>query len=283
LSVRAAGGTYVLRLEDLDGPRVRAGAAQRILDDLSWLGLDWDEGYDTGGPHAPYAQSARRALYDAAFGRLHAAGAVYPCFCSRKDIQAAASAPQAPGDELPYPGTCRELDAAECARRLAAAAAAWRFRVPPDAVVAFEDLARGATSGPAPTDFVVRRSDGTAAYQLAVVVDDAAMQIDEVVRGDDLLASTPRQLLLYRALALRAPRFGHVPLLLGEDGVRLSKRHAGTSLAELRAAGWSAAAVVGRLAALLGLRPDPRPVSARALVDGFRLAGLPPRPGGLRI
>ena len=282
LSVRVHQGAFLLRLEDLDAPRVREGASARILDDLEWLGLDWDEGWDVGGPHAPYAQSARTGLYDAAFDRLREAGWVYPCFCSRKDIAAAVSAPQSRGEEARYPGTCRRRSEAETARLLAAGRVpAWRFRVPEDAPETFDDLSWQTWRGDRPGDFVVRRSDGVPAYQLAVVVDDAAMEIDEVVRGDDLLASTLRQLLLYRALGLPPPRFGHVPLLLGEDGVRLSKRHAGTSLRELREAGVGAAEVTGRLAALVGLLDRPEAVAAADLVSSFRWDRVLPRPAGV--
>lgn len=258
LSVRAAGGTFVLRVEDLDAPRARPGAVDRCLEDLAWLGLDWDEG--------PYVQSARRAGYDAAFERLRAAGLVYPCFCSRKDAAAAASAPQEPGDEAPYSGRCRALAPEEAAARIAEGRRhAWRFRVEGEAP-GFTDRVLGPVPPRALSDFVVRRSDGIPAYQLAVVVDDAAMEISEVVRGNDLLGSTPRQLLLYRALELRAPTFGHVPLWLGPDGARLSKRHAGITLRELREEGWTAPALRGVMAERLGL--------GGLLAEGFALASL---------
>jgi glutamyl/glutaminyl-tRNA synthetase len=186
LSVRAQGGTYVMRIEDLDASRVVAGSSEALLRDLAWLGLDWDEGPDVFGPHAPYVQSERRALYDRAFERLRAAGYLYPCFCSRRDIQGAASAPQAPGDEVLYPGTCRRLEADEAARRIATGRPhAWRFRVDPSDLSGFDDLVCGRfePAAGATGDFVVRRADGVPAYQLAVVVDDAAMAIDEVVRA----------------------------------------------------------------------------------------------------
>lgn len=277
LSVRARGGAYVMRVEDLDAPRVVAGSTQGILRDLAWLGIDWDEGPDRGGPCAPYVQSERRAGYDAAFARLRDGGFLYPCFCSRRDIQAAASAPQAPGDEVFYPGTCRDLDDSEADARLRSGRPhAWRFRVEPRAVHGFGDRVRGRYEPPAGSigDFVVRRADGVPAYQLAVVVDDAAMRIDEVVRGGDLLASTVRQLLLCHALGVSPPVHAHVPLLLGADGIRLSKRHRGVTLAELRDAGARPDEVVGRLSQLLGLRPTAAPVPARALVDGFDVTSL---------
>jgi glutamyl-tRNA synthetase len=273
LSVRARGGTYVMRTEDLDLGRVRPGLADQILHDLDWLGLDWDEGPDVGGDRGPYVQSERVDDYALAFSRLKQDGRVYPCFCSRRDIAAAASAPQEPGGERRYPGTCRELDPAESAHRVAAGQRhAWRFRADGLEGREFTDLVRGRVEHGRPAgDFVVQRSDGVSAYQLAVVVDDQAMGITEVVRGDDLLASTQWQLMLFDALALEPPAFGHVPLLLGPDGVRLSKRHRGITLRELRESGRDSREIVGRIAELIGLRPGPDPVEPRELVDGFEL------------
>jgi glutamyl-tRNA synthetase len=261
-----------MRVEDLDRPRVRAGAEQRILDDLAWLGLGWDEGPDVGGPHAPYRQSERVAAYESAFLELLERRRVYPCFCSRKDILAAASAPQEPGDEIRYPGSCRDLRHEVAERRIASGDRhAWRYRVGDRPLPEFRDAVHGGGGGPRakpPGDFVVWRSDGVPSYQLAVVVDDAAMAIDDVVRGDDLQASTIRQLLLIRALGLPIPTYAHTPLLLGPDGVRLSKRHRGTSLAEIRSAGWSPERTVGWIARVLGLsdRDEVRPVD---LIDRF--------------
>jgi glutamyl-tRNA synthetase len=273
LSVRGQGGVYIMRMEDLDRPRVVHGSAEGILGDLRWLGLDWDEGPDTGGPYGPYAQSERQAHYTAGFEKLRAEGRVYPCFCTRKDIQSAASAPQVPGDEALYPGTCRDLSRDEIARRVASGVSpAWRFRVDPAEILPFTDRVRGLYE-PDPGsigDFVVRRADGVPAYQLAVVVDDIAMRINDVVRGEDLLASTVRQLLLYRAFDASPPAFSHVPLLLGDDGVRMSKRHQGITLRELRDAGESAESIVGRLAHRHGLRPTAAPVAARELIGDDR-------------
>jgi glutamyl-tRNA synthetase len=284
LAARAGGGGFVMRVEDLDGPRVRPGLEGRILDELAWLGLDWDEGPDVGGAFGPYRQSERAGMYRAALERLRAGGAVYPCFCSRAEIAAASQAPHGPGDEGPrYPGTCRALRPEEVAARAARRAPAWRLRVPPGPV-AFEDGVHGPCAFDVAAevgDFVVARADGIAAYQLAVVVDDAAMAIEEVVRGDDLLPSTARQLLLYRALGLAAPRFAHVPLVVGEDGARLAKRHRALSVGELREAGADPAVVVGALAALSGLAPPGAALRPRALVGGFSLARLPRRPAVL--
>jgi glutamyl-tRNA synthetase len=285
LSIRSRGGSFVMRMEDLDRNRVRPGLAEQILQDLVWLGLDWDEGSDRGGAHGPYEQWARLDRYEAAFERMRAAGQVYPCFCSRKDVAAAASAPQALGDEVRYPGTCRGVDPAEAARRVSSGDRhAWRFRVAPGRPPGFTDLVRGARQEDLPPgDFVVYRADGVPAYQLAVVVDDAAMGITEVVRGDDLLPSTVKQLLLIDALALEVPVYGHVPLLLGTDGIRLSKRHRGVTLRELREGGASPEEIIGRLIHLLGLRPEPLPLSAGDLVDGFHLVDLAPAPDGIVI
>jgi glutamyl-tRNA synthetase len=258
LFVRAAGGAFVLRVEDLDRPRVRPGAARQMLDDLRWLGLEWDEGPDVGGPYGPYTQSARQALYDAALARLRERGLLYPCYCSRAELTRIASAPH--GDEPPpYPGTCRNLSPDERAARAAAGRQpAWRFRVPA-APITFADRIFGVvTEDVAATvgDFVVRRSDGIVAYQLAVVVDDALMGITQVVRGADLLFSTARQLALADALGFARPReYAHVPLALDATGARLAKRDAASGLATVRETGMNPAALLGTLAATCGLWP----------------------------
>jgi glutamyl-tRNA synthetase len=285
LAARAAGGSYLLRIEDLDAPRVRPGAEGRILTGLRWLGLDWEEGPDVGGAFAPYRQSERMALYAEALERLKRAGAIYPCFCSRAEVAAVALAPHGPGDDGPrYPGTCRGVGPAEVERRSRSRPPAWRFRVPVGPVE-FRDGVHGAQVRDVAAeigDFVVARADGIPAYQLAVVVDDAVMGVTDVVRGDDLLGSTARQLLLYRALGLGAPRFAHVPLVNGEDGVRLAKRHGAPSLDDLRERGADPRAVVGLLAALSGLAPAGARVAARELVAGFSLARLAPQAARLR-
>jgi glutamyl-tRNA synthetase len=278
LAARAAHGAWAMRVEDLDAPRVRPGLEARILDELRWLGLDWDEGPDVGGTAGPYRQSERLPAYAAALDRLRAAGLVYPCFCSRAEIAAAAQAPHGPSDEGPrYPGTCAGLSPEEARRRAVARRPAWRFRVAAGAV-AFDDAIHGRQEVDVAAqvgDFVVARADGVPAYQLAVVVDDAAMAVTHVVRGDDLLPSTARQLLLYRALALAAPAFAHVPLVVGEDGERLAKRHGAASLGELRDRGADARAVVGLLAELSGLARGAERCTPRDLVAGFRLEDLP--------
>jgi len=285
LDARARGGRYAMRVEDLDGPRVRPGLEARILAELRWLGLDWDEGPDMGGPAAPYRQSERAARYREALDRLVAAGLAYPCFCSRAEIALASQAPHGPSDEGPrYPGTCGRLGADEARARAETRRPAWRLRAPA-AAVTFDDGVHGpqrfdvaGTVG----DFVVMRADGVAAYQLAVAVDDAAMAVTEVVRGDDLLPSTARQLLVLRALGLAAPRYGHVPLLLGEDGQRLAKRHGARSLGELRDGGADPRAVVGLLAASAGLAEPGARLWPSELVAGFELSRLSREPAVLR-
>jgi len=219
-------------------------------------------------------------------GGVQELDAVYPCFCSRRDVASAAAAPQEPGDELLYPGTCREVPPEEASRRIAGGERhAWRFRVDREWAPEFQDRVRGPQGGEdraAPGDFVVRRYDGSPSYQLAVIVDDLLMKIDEVVRGDDLLPSAARQVLLAEALDVHPPTYGHVPLILGEDGKRLSKRHQGVTLRELREAGWSPERLVGELARLAGLRADRSPVSAGDLVAGFSLNKVAGMANGVR-
>jgi glutamyl-tRNA synthetase len=240
LAARRDGGSFVLRIEDIDQPRVIAGAEERMLDDLRWLGLDWDEG--------PYRQSERLALYDDALAKLESTGLTYACYCSRADVARASSAPHGPNQA--YPGTCRGLTPMQ-RTLLQGQPSSIRFRAP-DRDVCFDDAIHGSVCSRA-DDFVIRRSDGLHAYQLAVVVDDLAMGIEEVVRGDDLLDSTPRQLLLYEALASPSPKFAHVPLVVGPDGQRLAKRHGNASIRALRERCVAAPEVIGRLAASLGL------------------------------
>jgi glutamyl-tRNA synthetase len=270
-----------MRIEDLDGPRLRPGLEARILEELRWIGLDWDEGPDVGGPCGPYRQSERRARYDAALVQLRASGLAYPCFCSRAEIAAASQAPNGPGDEGPrYPGTCRRLGPDEFAARRVRRLPAWRFRVP-EGPLTFHDGIHGQCTFDVASevgDFVVARADGVPAYQLAVVVDDAAMGIEEVVRGDDLLSSTARQVLLYRSLGLTPPRFAHVPLVVGEDGARLAKRHGALSLGQLHQGGADPRAVMSLLAALSGLPVEGGRVRPRELLEGFSISRVPARP-----
>ncbi|TYP77551.1 tRNA glutamyl-Q(34) synthetase GluQRS [Paenibacillus methanolicus] len=280
LHVRQAGGQFVLRMEDIDMPRCKPELAEQALADLRWIGLDWDEGPDVGGSYAPYVQSERLRDYEEALRRLERDGRLYPCYCSRAELLAIASAPHGLGSEGPaYPGTCRNLTAEERARRGETKTPSLRFRVP-DEPFRFDDLAAGEQRFPAGCggDFVVKRADGIVSYQLAVVADDAAMGITDVLRGYDLLDSTPRQLMLYEALGLPAPRFAHVPLLNGTDGKRLAKRHGAISLAGLRQSGVSPERIVGWLAAMSGLLDRAESVSAKELISAFRLDRIPKEP-----
>jgi glutamyl-tRNA synthetase len=270
LMARQAGGRVVLRIEDIDSPRIKAGATEQALDDLRWLGLDWDAG--------PVIQTERLFLYQAAFAKLQERELVYPCTCSRSDVGQPASAPHPEGAEVVYPGACSRRSVADAAS-LGDRPFAWRFRV--NRVPGYEDLFRGPiglTREQMGGDFIVWKSQGGPAYQLAVVVDDADNGISVVVRGDDLVASTPRQLLLYEALGLKPPAFAHVPLVVGPDGRRLAKRHGDTRLSSVRASGKSAEQIIGLLAWSCGWLPQPTPISAGDLIPRFCLAAIPPRP-----
>jgi glutamyl-tRNA synthetase len=275
LSARAQGGRLVLRIEDIDSPRVKPGAADEACADLRWLGLDWDEG--------PIRQTSRLEHYEAALAELRRRDLVYPCTCTRSDIERAASAPHAENEGPVYPGTCAHRRAAD-AEQLTDRSFAWRLRVPAEPIT-FHDRCAGvieldlrALGG----DFVVWKSAGTPAYQLAVVVDDAAQGVTEVIRGADLIPSTPRQLLLYQALGLTPPSFAHVPLVVGPDGRRLAKRHGDTRLAALRAAGVRPQALLGLLAWSCGWQERPEPLTAQQLLPLYRLDALPPAPFVLR-
>jgi glutamyl-tRNA synthetase len=270
LFARSAGARFVVRVEDLDAGRVREAYVGEQLADLRALGLDWDG--------EPVRQSTRRDRYEAAIARLDAQGLLYPCFCTRAEIREAASAPHGPLPEGAYPGTCRGLGAAERAARAAAGRPA-ALRVDAGAAeVCFTDRLAGTVRGVV-DDFVVRRSDGVHAYNLAVVVDDAEQGVGEVVRGADLLDSTPRQLWLARALGVRAPSsYAHVPLVLGPDGARLAKRHGAVTLAGRAAQGQGPGAVRAELAAGAGLvAPGERPSPAE-LVERFDPALLSREP-----
>ena len=258
---RNAAGTLVFRNEDLDYQRCRPEFVSAMYEDLRWLGLDWDEGPGMGGPFAPYSQSERRSVYLAAWQKLRDSGLIYPCTCSRKDLERALSAPHEAlhaadeaettphmDDELPYPGTCRSK-IATAKDYGSPTGVSWRFRVPDGNTVSFEDGYFGPqqfVAGRDFADFLLWRRDDIPAYQLAVVADDAAMQITEVVRGADLLKSTARQLLLIRALGYPTPAYFHCPLLRDEKNVRLAKRHDALSLRRLREDGVNAVDLVAR-------------------------------------
>jgi glutamyl-tRNA synthetase len=261
LFARSAGSRFLVRMEDLDTGRVREGAAEQQLVDLAALGLDWDGDV--------VFQSQRLDRYGEAIGRLQAAGRLYECFCTRAEIRAAASAPHGPLPEGAYPGTCLHLTAAERAERRAAGRRP-ALRIRADAAhVGFADRIRGRIEGVV-DDFVVQRNDGAPAYNLAVVVDDAAQGVEEVVRGDDLADTTPRQLLLARELGLPEPSYAHVPLVLGPDGARLAKRHGGVTLRDV-----APGAALRWMAESLGLDPADSPAG---LLAGFDPAELPRQP-----
>jgi glutamyl-tRNA synthetase len=270
LSARSRGGRLVLRIEDIDSPRVKPGAAQQAIDDLRWLGLDWDEG--------PHVQTKRLPAYEQALHALQAQELVYPCTCSRGDIERAASAPHLDHEGPPYPGTCSPRRVRD-ATGLQDKPVAWRFRSSTN-THSFLDGYRGPTEVGAnyAGDFVVWKASGTPAYQLAVVVDDAAMGVTEVVRGDDLVPSTPRQLQLYTALRLLPPSFVHVPLVVGPDGRRLAKRHGDTRLAALRSKKVKAEALLGLLGWSCGWLPTIEPIRLDELLALFRLEAIPREP-----
>ena len=269
LSAKSKGGQVLLRIEDLDAVRCPRVYADAIQDDLAWLGLAAD------GPTPTVYQSERSEIYQQYYDILLKKGLIYPCFCSRSQLHAA-SAPHRSDGQVVYAGTCRGLSDAEVARRSLTRAPAFRVRVP-DEEIAFtdghlgryaENLARDCG------DFYLRRADGVFAYQLAVVVDDALMGVTEVVRGSDLLSSTPRQLWLYRELGLTAPQFYHLPLLLAPDGRRLSKRDGDQSLENLRAR-YTPQEIIGKLAYVCGLQDTPAPASPQELVPGFSWDKVP--------
>lgn len=269
LSAKSKGGQVLLRIEDLDTVRCPRVYADAIQDDLAWLGLAAD------GPTPTVYQSERSGIYQQYYDILLKKGLIYPCFCSRSQLHAA-SAPHRSDGQVVYAGTCRGLSDAEIARRSLTRAPAFRVQVP-DEEIAFtdghlgryaENLARDCG------DFYLRRADGVFAYQLAVVVDDALMGVTEVVRGSDLLSSTPRQLWLYRELGLTAPQFYHLPLLLAPDGRRLSKRDGDQSLENLRAR-YTPQEIIGKLAYVCGLQDTPAPASPQELVPGFSWDKVP--------
>lgn len=266
LSARSQGGRIVLRIEDLD-TRCRQEWADALMRDLEWLGLTWDEG--------PYYQRERIAQYEEALGRLNARGLTYPCFCTRSELHAA-SAPHASDGTPIYAGTCRGLSAAEVAHREALRPPATRLRVPgldnTADVVEFVDRVYGAQCEALAVecgDFLIRRSDGVFAYQLAVVVDDAAMGVTEVVRGCDLLGSTPRQIYLQNLLGLPHPHYAHVPLLVAEDGRRLSKRDGDLDMGALKERFGTPERLLGWLAGRTGIAPNSDPRSADELAQLF--------------
>ncbi|HSZ54260.1 MAG TPA: tRNA glutamyl-Q(34) synthetase GluQRS [Tepidisphaeraceae bacterium] len=272
LLARQRGWKLLLRIEDLDGPRIKRGADRQLIEDLEWFGLDWDEG--------PIYQSSRLEIYTDAIDRLIVSADAYPCTCSRKEVDAAASAPHVEDGSAVYPGTCRGKYASiQAAQAATGRAPAIRFKAP-DEIVRFEDEFAGPRAfdgGQRLGDFVIAKADGTPAYQLAVVVDDAEMGITHVVRGDDLLDSTPRQILLYRALGLadRVPRYTHLPLVVGPDGRRLAKRHGDTRVATYREQGVPPSRVLALLARWCGIEGAAASLWPGDLLNSFCLEAMP--------
>lgn len=267
LGVRSAGGRMVLRIEDLDPRAHNPEATRLLLDDLRWLGLDWDEG--------PYYQSERGELYAEALRSLEDKGMVYPCFCTRAELHVS-TAPHASDGTYVYMGTCRGLSAEEAARRAVLRPPALRLRVPeasdPAGTIAYDDLVCGSQREVLAHecgDFIVRRSDGVMAYQLAVVVDDALMGVNQVVRGNDLLGSCARQIYVQRMLGYERPTYAHVPLLVAPDGRRLSKRNRDLDLGQIRAHDAGPGRLLGRLAAAVGLAEEGETMRADELVKRF--------------
>lgn len=275
LAARSCHGTVYLRMDDIDPQRSRKEYADAILRDLAWLGMDWDcwQGQDV------VWQSGRFEAYENALSQLASAGRVYPCFCSRKEIRTLAGAPH-PGDEgAPYSGKCALLPDSVRAKLLSSGRAySLRFNTPPEPVN-FHDLIQGDQTFTKPAwggDFALRRSDGVWAYQLASAVDDCEMGVNLVIRGRDLLASTPRQIMLTVSLGYEKPHYAHLPLLLDSAGERLAKRHNSLSLKALREQGWSGSDVVGLLAGLARLQPDFAPISPTGLLPAFELELIGP-------
>ena len=267
LSARSAGGSMVLRLEDLDPDRCRQEYCDQVMRDLEWLGLDWDG--------EPVYQSRRTEAYAEGFRALEERGLIYPCYCTRAE-RLAASAPHRSDGVQVYDGRCARLTAAEREELARTRRPAWRAAVP-EKTITFCDLLQGEYKEELKKecgDFILRRSDGVYAYQLAVVVDDAMMGVTQVVRGRDLLSSTPRQLWLQEELGLPQPEYGHIPLLLAPDGRRLAKRDRDQELGQLQSR-FTAPELVGRLACLAGLIPQPQPVTPRQLLPLFSWDKLP--------
>src|SRR5215468_10453902 len=257
LLARGSGGTFILRIEDTDVERSTLVSEASIMQDLNWLGLDWDEGPDVGGPRGPYRQSERLHLYGSYAKELMASGHAYYCFCSREQLEAERREALAAGQPARYSGRCRNLSAEESAKRIAGGERpAIRFRVPENREVAFTDAVRGEVRFHTDVigDPVIVRAEGIPAYNFAVVVDDALMEVTHVIRGEDHISNTPRQILLYEALAFTPPAFAHLSMVMGPDHAPLSKRHGATSVGEFRSKGYLPEALVNYLA-LIGWSP----------------------------
>lgn len=277
-SARARSGQVALRIEDIDPHRAKPEYAAALVEDLAWLGIDWDYGPDKGASGAFFRQSERFGAYAEALSFLEGRGLVYPCFCTRKELREIAGAPHVDDAGAPYPGTCRALTEADRGNLAASGRkASLRLFCPEDLVWRFDDAVMGPqamTLGRCGGDFALRRSDGVYAYQLAVVVDDMAMGITEVVRGNDILASTPRQLYLYSLFGGEAPRYAHLPLVTDDAGERLAKRHASLTVRAVRMAGVRPETLLGWFAVSSGLREDFAPLCAGERPAWFSLTKI---------
>lgn len=277
LMARAHGGRRVLRIEDTDSARSQDAHVQALLEDLAWLGLEWEEGPDRGGPQAPYRQSQRGAVYQRYFQALEQRDLAYPCFCTPLELELSRRAQRAAGRPPRYAGTCRDLDTAARAGRIAAGATpSLRFRVPAGRRVQFEDFVHGLQGAGSEDigDFIIRREDGTAAFFFCNAIDDALMGVTHVLRGDDHLSNTPRQLLVLEALGLPVPQYGHVSLLLGADGAPLSKRNGSQSVRELRAQGHAPEAICNLLFRLGHSTPVNTLLSLQEMARAFHVTHL---------
>lgn len=285
LSARRQNGVLLMRIEDIDSPRVKPWARQQTLDDLRWLGIDWDWGPDVGGPHASYIQSERIGRYREVLQHLIDAKTIYPCTCTRREVAEAASAPHEDAiSDLPplegaiYPGTCRARQSVESNTEFA-----WRWRFVPGEATWTDEVLGEQVANPERQlgDFVIGKGDGTPAYQLAVVIDDYDMGVTEIVRGNDLVPSTYRQIAILKHLGWPLPMYCHVPLMIGPDGRRLAKRHGDTRLSYFRDRGIRAQLLVGYLAWTLGMLSEPEELEMQELVelertvDWSRLSTLP--------
>lgn len=274
LDARSAGSSLVLRMEDIDRPRVVPGAEKALIEDLRWLGIDWDEGPDVGGQAGPYRQSERLDLYEQILTSFVDRKLVYWCDCSRAEIARVSSAPHLGEEGPPYPGTCRPYG---LQKRRWKRPPALRFAVPPQREIRFMDRVHGEQREVVSNsigDFILRRGDGVFAYQFVVVVDDWKMGIESVIRGADLLNSTARQILLQEAMGSNIPIYLHTPILVDPNGQRLAKRNRGIPIADQRAAGRSSEEVVGKLAACIGLHKDATPCTAKALLEDYNPINL---------
>lgn len=277
LWARHKGGLFLLRIEDTDRTRSRPEYVQALQEDLIWLGLKWQEGPGLGGPHSPYLQSERTGVYEHYFRVLERDGFTYPCFCSEQALEAMRKAQQAAGRPPRYAGTCAYLTPAEIAERLGRGERpAVRFRVPTSGSVGFDDLVRRRQAFVTADigDFVIRRADGSASFLFSNALDDALMEVSHVLRGEDHLSNTPRQLLLLQALDLPAPQYGHIPLILGQDATPLAKRLGSASLAELRRQGYLPGAILNYLARLGHQYPDNDFHNLQGLAEGFAVERL---------